>query len=97
VNEFSAPGSGIAVESIRVSRSVLLGDQLAQQSQEWGIDLDELFNTEERAEPADVLAEFGWQVQRDDIPDVATEYGRELSGMAEVMSQVGSFLTATRQ
>ena len=58
------------------------------------MNMEELFNTESRAEPSERLSEFGWQVRKQSAPEVAAGYGRELTGFATVISGHQSFLTA---
>ena len=93
VHELSAPGSRISIESVPGDRSTLLENK-AHLPQDSGMDMEELFNTETRAEPSERLSELGWQVRARGAEEVAGGYGRELSGFATVMIGHQSFLTA---
>ena len=94
IDELSAPGSQVSIESVPGDRSRLLEDQSQHLPQDSGMNMEELFNTESRAEPSERLAELGWQVRKQQAPEVAGGYGRELSGFATVMIGHQSFLTA---
>lgn len=94
IHELSAPGSRVSIESVPGDRSRLLEDQSQHLPQDSGMNMEELFNTESRAEPSERLSEFGWQVRKQSAPEVAAGYGRELTGFATVISGHQSFLTA---
>jgi methyltransferase (TIGR00027 family) len=95
VHELSAPGSRVAIENLTAKRSVLLDDdELAQSSQEWGVDLNTLFSPEDRPDPADRLTGFGWRARRENIHDAAARLGRELTTAGRGLTRVGHLLTA---
>ena len=94
IHELSAPGSRVSIESAPGDRSRLLENQSQYLPKDLGIDMQELFNTESRPEPAERLSEFGWQVRKQSAPEVAGGYDRELTGFATIISDHQSFLTA---
>ncbi|MEV0050977.1 SAM-dependent methyltransferase [Saccharopolyspora shandongensis] len=96
VDEMSAPGSGIAIENPTAKRSALLGDDMARSSEKWGVDLDALFGPDERPDPAERLAGFGWRVRRETVEEAADRFGRALTSGGRGLMRVGDFLTAER-
>ncbi|MGP4019829.1 SAM-dependent methyltransferase [Saccharopolyspora sp. 5N708] len=94
IHELSAAGSEAAIENLTTKRSMLLGPDLSEQSRRWGVDLDELFSSEDRPSAADLLTERGWLVQRETSTEAAGRFGRELGGAARGISRVGDLLTA---
>ncbi|MEV0699238.1 SAM-dependent methyltransferase [Saccharopolyspora sp. NPDC050389] len=96
VDEMSAPGSRIAIENLTAKQSVLLDDDLAQSSEKWGVDLNALFSPDDRPDPADRLAGFGWQVRRETVDEAAGRLGRALTSGGRGLTRAGDFLTAAR-
>ncbi|CAM01060.1 methyltransferase (TIGR00027 family) [Saccharopolyspora erythraea NRRL 2338] len=96
VHDLSARGSRIAIESIALARSALLGADLDDTAREWGIDLKGLFSLEDRPDPGDVLAQRGWRVHRDPVGDLAAGFRRPLSDRAQQLGAAGEMVTAQR-
>lgn len=95
VHSFSTPGSSFAIENIGLQQP-LLDAADNDTTQEWGIDLEELFSFEERAAtPQETLRGLGWSVQEETAVQAGERYGRPLVGLSETMGSEGSFLTAT--
>jgi methyltransferase (TIGR00027 family) len=94
IHDFSAPGSRVAIESVSGNRDNLVSPRMQELSEQYGIDLGSLFNTESRPDPASALADSGWDVQRLPTAQIANEYGRDLTGFAQSLSRDQHFLTA---
>lgn len=96
VHAFSAPGSRISIESISgVNSAISSSPDLEQASQEWGINVNELFSPEDRPDPEDTLKHLGWTTTAESASQVSTRYERDITGFATVMGQNSQFLTAT--
>ncbi|MGQ4599435.1 SAM-dependent methyltransferase [Nocardia sp. R6R-6] len=80
INQLSAPGSHLAVESFvagtDVERFASLEAKYFDKSWFGGIDPTELFYDDKRADPAPWLAETGWAVQAFSPAELGRTYGR---------------------
>ncbi|MCX2729893.1 class I SAM-dependent methyltransferase [Saccharopolyspora sp. NFXS83] len=94
IHAFSAPGSRLSIEHIAGDRSHMVGDEIQQVSEQWGIDLPSLFSIEDRPDPGDVLTGKGWTVRRDPGLEIAAGYGRKFIGFHEKFHEVSQMLTA---
>jgi methyltransferase (TIGR00027 family) len=84
VVELSAPGSRIAVEHFGDAVKNLDDDELmATSSRNFGVDVRELFFSDERPDPRERLRARGWTVDEQSSADAARSYGRPLEGPAE--------------
>ncbi|QIZ33973.1 SAM-dependent methyltransferase [Saccharopolyspora sp. ASAGF58] len=79
VHELSAPGSRVAIENLTTKRTVPQDDDFTRPSAKWGVDLNVLLSPEDRPDPEDRLAGFGWRVRRETIDEAAARLGRELT------------------
>ncbi len=97
VVELSAPGSRIAVEHFGDAVKDLGDDELmATSSQNFGVDVRELFFSDERPDPRERLRERGWTVEEQSSADAARAYGRPLEGPAEAAFAASVFFEARR-
>jgi methyltransferase (TIGR00027 family) len=80
VTELSAPGSHLAVEHFGDIVAHLDQDdsRLASLSRRFGIDVRDLFFTDDRPDAAERLAELGWTVTSRTASELAESYGRPL-------------------
>ena len=87
VEELSAPASRIAVEHFGDSIAAMTDDEdFAALSQRFGVDVRELFPDDgARADPADLLGSFGWDVTPRSAAALARDYGRPLDAAQEPM------------
>lgn len=95
MHQMSAPGSGIAIESI--SGTDLIGDSGIQEAMRRNeVDLSALWPNAEEHDPATWLGSRGWTVEDTPVTAVAERYGRLLSvsGMEALRNTV--LLTAAR-
>ncbi|GAB3296984.1 SAM-dependent methyltransferase [Parasphingorhabdus pacifica] len=93
VHAFSAPGSSVAIEQI--SRNVVHEVEQLDAAREAGIDLAELFSSEDRPAPGGTLRGLGWTVRERSAEEVGRHYGRELDGVIGALGNANQFLTAT--
>ena len=94
VHSLSAPGSRVAVENV-TSRAVLHQAAASEEAQRrWGVDINELFNHEQRPHAADLFGERGWRVSQEPTGAVIEEYGREITGPMATVADEGSMLIA---
>ena len=97
VVELSAPGSRIAVEHFGDAVENLSDDELmATSSQNFGVDVRELFFSDERPDPREGLRERGWTVEEEPSADAAQRYGRPLEGPAQAAFAASVFFEARR-
>ncbi len=97
VVELSAPGSRIAVEHFGDAVKDLSDDELmATSSQNFGVDVRELFFSDERPDPRERLRERGWTLDEESSADAGRRYGRPLEGPAEAAFAASVFFEARR-
>lgn len=95
VTEFSAPGSHIAIECHPGMRSTDITTELNETARKWGLDLEELFNFEERPDPAGQLAERGWTTTETSFSTLAERFDREVSEFLRTFAENAYILNAT--
>jgi methyltransferase (TIGR00027 family) len=97
VAKLSAPGSRLAVEaSPGATRSRVLGSDFAAAEDLLGVRVPEIWQTEARPEPDDVLRADGWDVTVERVAEAAERYGREVSGVMTRPALATMLLSATR-
>ena len=97
ITELSAPGSRVAVEHLADAVDHLEDDELvATSSERFGVDVRELFMTDERPDPRERLREQGWTVEEQSAGDAAREYGRALAGPTATAFSASVFFEARR-
>lgn len=92
VNQLSAPGSHLGVESFvagtDVKRFATLKTKYFDKSLFGGIDPTELFYDDKRADPAPWLAETGWAVQAFSPAELARTYGRPTPDLPDELAEL---------
>ncbi|WP_243793598.1 SAM-dependent methyltransferase [Saccharopolyspora gloriosae] len=97
IHEFSAPGSRLSIEHVAGTRGQMMGDEIKQVSEQWGIDLPSLFSIEDRPDPGEVLTGKGWTVRRDPSIEIAAGYGRKFADFQAMFQEQSQMLTAQLQ
>ena len=85
VRRLSAPGSRIGVEYVRDMPTLLAHPKFRGSTDQFGVDLGELWNREPRRAAEDQLRDLGWTVEVEHGREVATRYGRALDPDAGAM------------
>ena len=67
---------------------------MATSSQNFGVDVRELFFSDERPDPRERLRARGWTVEEQSSADAARSYGRPLEGPAEAAFAASVFFEA---
>jgi methyltransferase (TIGR00027 family) len=82
VHELSAPGSRIAIEQHAAGGLQAFADDpmVRTAADHLGADLAELWYDDPRRDPGEWLAEHGWSVHSAPVEQLASDYGRPLSG-----------------
>jgi methyltransferase (TIGR00027 family) len=97
VTKLSAPGSTLAAEaSPGATRSRVLGSPFAAAEELLGVRVPEVWQTESRPEPDDVLRAHGWDVTIERVAEAAERYGRTVSGVMTRPALATMLLTASR-
>ncbi|WP_028478576.1 SAM-dependent methyltransferase, partial [Nocardia sp. CNY236] len=103
IDELSAPGSQLGLEVFMASGDFKsISDyekQMTGQSPFGGVDPDELFYDDERADPAVWLADKGWVVHPFSLEGLTLSYGRAIPEMPDELGRMMKqprYLTATR-
>jgi methyltransferase (TIGR00027 family) len=96
ITSLSAPGSRLAVESVSGGkRDRVLGSPVAAAwESNVGVRVAELWQTELRPEPVDVLTADGWRVEAEPIAAAARGHGRPVPGVMGVAAENAVLLTA---
>jgi methyltransferase (TIGR00027 family) len=97
ITELAAPGSRVAVEHLADAVDRMSDDEhVAASSERFGVDVRELFLTDERPDPRERLRRQGWTVEERSAGDAAREYGRPLEGPTAAAFSASVFFEARR-
>lgn len=97
VTKLSAPGSRLAVEaSPGGTRDRVLGSDFAAAEDLLGVHVPEVWQTELRPEPDEVLRAAGWKVVVERVAEAGQRYGRPVSGVMTRPALATMLLTAFR-
>jgi methyltransferase (TIGR00027 family) len=97
VTALSAPGSRLAVEAPPGDkRDRILGSDFAAAEELLGVRVPEVWQTELRPEPDEVLRAAGWRVTTELVAEAGRRYGREVTGVMTRPALGTMLLTALR-
>lgn len=97
ITKLSAPGSQLAVEAPPGhTRNRILGSDYAHAEELLGVRVPEVYQTELRPEPDEVLRADGWTVAIEQVAEAGRRYGRPVSGVMTRPAVGTMLLTAYR-
>ncbi|MFC9517285.1 class I SAM-dependent methyltransferase [Nocardiaceae bacterium NPDC056970] len=96
VTDLSTPGSRFEVEHIDDVRGMMQEESTQRARDLFGVDIESLWPDDGPFDPAEWLADHGWDVDVERSADVAERFGRTLESPGGDSSRSSMFITAVR-